>query len=75
MQKALINILKIYRMLISPILGQHCRFFPSCSSYALEAIEIHGAWRGLRLASSRVGRCHPWHPGGVDPVPNSGDKH
>ncbi|NOZ09475.1 MAG: membrane protein insertion efficiency factor YidD [Gammaproteobacteria bacterium] len=75
MQKALITALKIYRALISPLLGQHCRFYPSCSSYALEAIEIHGPWRGSRLAMRRVGRCHPWHPGGVDPVPSGGDKY
>jgi uncharacterized protein len=58
-----------YRLAISPLLGPRCRFHPSCSSYALEALERHGAVRGLWLALRRVLRCHPWHPGGYDPVP------
>ena len=58
-----------YRLAISPLLGPRCRFYPSCSSYALEALERHGAVRGLWLALWRILRCHPWHPGGYDPVP------
>ncbi len=58
-----------YRTLISPLYGQVCRFFPSCSAYALEAVQVHGAVRGSWLAARRLGRCHPWTDGGVDPVP------
>jgi hypothetical protein len=57
--------------LISRHLPAHCRFHPSCSAYALEALEVHGAGRGTWLAARRVGRCHPWNPGGIDPVPAS----
>ena len=65
----LLFILKAYRYLLSPWLGQHCRFHPTCSSYAMQAIELHGAWRGSWLALKRVASCHPWHEGGFDPVP------
>jgi putative membrane protein insertion efficiency factor len=58
-----------YQLAISPLLGPRCRFYPSCSHYALEAIEIHGAVRGTWLALKRIGRCHPWNEGGFDPVP------
>jgi putative membrane protein insertion efficiency factor len=64
----------VYRYALSPLLGPRCRFYPSCSAYALEAIDRHGALRGLWLAVRRVGRCHPWHPGGYDPVPASADR-
>ena len=60
---------RLYRLVLSPLLGRHCRFAPSCSRYALDALEQHGALRGSWLAVRRVGRCHPWHPGGHDPVP------
>ncbi|MEK7840344.1 MAG: membrane protein insertion efficiency factor YidD, partial [Pseudomonadota bacterium] len=58
-----------YQLLISPLLGPSCRFHPSCSHYALEAIDTHGAGRGLWLSVRRIARCHPWCAGGPDPVP------
>jgi putative membrane protein insertion efficiency factor len=69
MTRALIAVVAAYRYALSPMLGRNCRFHPSCSEYAQEALERHGALRGLWLALRRVGRCHPWHPGGYDPVP------
>lgn len=62
-----------YRYLISPLLGPRCRFWPSCSSYALEAIRLHGPVKGGWLAVKRIAKCHPWHSGGLDPVPPRGD--
>ena len=56
-----------YQRLVSPMLGPRCRFYPSCSSYALEAVQVHGAVKGTALATARVCRCHPWNPGGYDP--------
>ena len=70
MQAVLIVLVKAYRIAVSPLLGPCCRFHPSCSEYAIEALGRHGALRGLWLASRRVARCHPWHPGGYDPVPS-----
>lgn len=61
----------LYRWFLSPYLGSNCRFQPSCSVYALEAIEHHGAWRGSALAVKRICRCHPWGAAGYDPVPGS----
>ncbi len=61
--------IKFYQVLISPFLGGNCRFTPTCSQYAMEAIEIHGALKGCWLTLCRLGRCHPFHPGGYDPVP------
>jgi putative membrane protein insertion efficiency factor len=58
-----------YQLVISPLLGPRCRFYPSCSQYAIEAIETHGASRGVWLTIKRISRCHPWHEGGFDPVP------
>lgn len=69
MGRLVILLLRVYQYLISPILGPHCRFYPSCSHYAVEAIDRHGLPRGMLLAVRRLSRCHPWHPGGVDPVP------
>jgi len=65
----LIGFLKAYRALISPLYGQVCRYHPSCSAYALEAVTEHGALRGVWLAVRRLLRCHPWAAGGYDPVP------
>lgn len=61
--------LRFYKAIISPMLPAACRFYPTCSEYAMEAVEKHGVMRGSWLAAKRVGRCHPWHPGGFDPVP------
>ncbi len=69
MRKGLILLIRAYQLLVRPILGNHCRFYPHCSRYAIEAIEDHGPLKGVWLAMRRVLRCHPWHPGGVDPVP------
>jgi len=65
----LIQLVRIYRFAISPWLGPNCRFDPSCSSYAIEALQVHGIWRGTWLAMLRIGRCHPWGDSGYDPVP------
>ncbi|GAB4296595.1 MAG: membrane protein insertion efficiency factor YidD [Thiohalomonadaceae bacterium] len=73
MQRILILLIGAYRYLISPFLGNNCRFYPSCSRYAHEAIERFGAWRGGWMAVRRLGRCHPWHEGGFDPVPDKKD--
>ena len=62
--------IRLYRWIISPLLPPACRYYPSCSQYALEAIQKHGALRGLWLALSRLARCPPFHPGGVDLVPD-----
>ena len=69
MKYLLLGAINVYRWLLSPFLGASCRFYPSCSTYALEAIERHGTLRGSWLAVKRISKCHPWHPGGVDRVP------
>lgn len=65
----LLLLLRAYKLGISPFLGNNCRFHPSCADYAAEAIRVHGACRGCLLAGKRLCRCHPWYPGGLDPVP------
>lgn len=62
-------LIRLYQWTLSPLLGPRCRFYPSCSQYALEAITRFGVMRGGWLAARRLGRCHPWQPGGFDPVP------
>lgn len=67
--RMLIFSVKAYKLILSPYLGRNCRFYPSCSTYAVEAIERHGALRGTWLSMRRILRCHPWNAGGPDPVP------
>jgi len=69
MASLLRGLIWLYRLLISPLLGPKCRFEPSCSAYAMEAIGRHGAWTGSLLSLRRLGRCHPWGGSGYDPVP------
>jgi len=68
--RLLIGLVKAYRLLLSPSLGSSCRFEPSCSAYALQALQRHGAAAGSYLVVKRLGRCHPWCDGGLDPVPD-----
>jgi len=63
------GLIRAYQLLLSPLLGVNCRYLPSCSDYAQEAIALHGPWRGTWLALKRLGRCHPWGGSGYDPVP------
>ncbi len=65
----LLMLIQLYRWILSPFIGGQCRFYPTCSIYAREAIKLHGPWRGSALAARRIGRCHPLNPGGNDPVP------
>lgn len=74
MQKILITLLHAYRYLVSPWLGNNCRFHPSCSCYAETAIAHHGALRGSWMTLRRLARCHPWCPGGYDPVPEGRER-
>ncbi|PDO10844.1 MAG: membrane protein insertion efficiency factor YidD [Candidatus Reconcilbacillus cellulovorans] len=66
--------IRFYRVAVSPLLPSVCRFYPSCSVYAIEAIERHGVRRGVALAVRRIAKCHPFHPGGYDPVPAADEK-
>jgi putative membrane protein insertion efficiency factor len=74
MKKILQGLVRFYRKFISPIVPPACRFYPTCSQYALDAIELHGPARGSWLAAKRICKCHPFHPGGIDHVPPARDK-
>jgi len=67
----LIQLVRFYRYAISPLIGANCRFEPTCSSYAIEALQVHGVLKGSLLAARRIGRCHPWGGSGYDPVPKN----
>ena len=71
MRKILILLIKAYQTIFSPYVGGQCRFYPTCSCYAHDAITHHGVIRGVWLSVKRIGRCHPWHEGGIDPVPGT----
>ncbi len=69
MKKVFIGLIKLYQKYLSPAMGRTCRFHPSCSQYGIDAIEKHGVWQGIFLTISRILKCHPFNPGGYDPVP------
>ena len=75
MRKIFISLIRLYQYAISPFLPPHCRYTPTCSAYAVEAIGRFGIFRGGWMALRRIGRCHPWHEGGYDPVPGCCNKH
>jgi uncharacterized protein len=68
--RILVALIRLYQMTLSGLLGGHCRFYPSCSAYCIEALQKHGAWQGAGMGIKRICRCHPWHEGGYDPVPD-----
>ncbi|MCP5102115.1 MAG: membrane protein insertion efficiency factor YidD [bacterium] len=68
-KKFFLLLIRFYRGAISPLLGSNCRFLPTCSMYTYEAIEMHGVLKGIFLGTKRILKCHPFHPGGFDPVP------
>jgi putative membrane protein insertion efficiency factor len=70
MKNIIFALISLYQLVISPMLGNRCRFHPTCSEYAKEAVMMHGARRGSWLSIVRLARCHPWNDGGFDPVPN-----
>jgi len=74
LRSVLIGLIRAYQVVISPRIPPSCRFHPSCSNYAIEAVARHGAWKGTGLATKRLLRCHPWGASGFDPVPPSGDR-
>lgn len=70
-QTIVLGLIRTYQLVLSPWIGRQCRFYPTCSHYGMEAIQVHGVWRGLRLTINRLLKCHPFHEGGVDLVPHS----
>ncbi len=72
--RAAILLVKLYQKTVSPFLGQRCRFHPSCSNYCIDALNQHGMVHGLWLGLKRICKCHPFHPGGYDPVPEPGNE-
>ena len=75
MRRLLITLIAIYKACLSPFMGNNCRFYPSCSTYASDAIASHGVIKGSYLAARRLSKCHPWHEGGIDPVPPCSHSH
>lgn len=75
MKRVLLTGLRVYQLVLSPWIGNQCRFYPTCSEYARQAVETHGSLRGSALAAKRLCKCHPWHPGGFDPVPGCEEEH
>jgi uncharacterized protein len=69
MKTVLLLLIRVYQLTLSSVMGRRCRFLPTCSDYARQSIEIHGAWTGGKLATKRICRCHPWGGHGYDPVP------
>ncbi|QEQ98340.1 membrane protein insertion efficiency factor YidD [Neptunomonas concharum] len=69
LRRLLLGLIRFYQYIISPLMGSNCRFYPSCSHYMFEAIETHGIFKGVWLGTKRLLKCHPWHEGGIDPVP------
>ena len=74
MKKLLMGLVRGYQLPISPFMGNNCRYTPSCSEYTLEAMDKHGPFKGIWMGLKRVGRCHPFHEGGYDPVPDPKEK-
>ena len=74
-RNVLVTILKVYRAVISPLYGDVCRYYPSCSHYAMQAIQHHGVMRGIWFGSRRLARCHPWAEGGIDDIPAPAREH
>lgn len=75
LERAAIKLITVYQYTFSLLIGNQCRFYPSCSHYTQEAIEKHGLIRGCGLGAKRILSCHPWHPGGLDPVPEAAGRH
>ncbi len=74
MKYIFIGIIRLYQYIISPLLPNSCRYYPTCSQYSIQALQKHGLMKGLWLSVKRISRCHPWHEGGYDPVPDSKSK-
>lgn len=74
LSRPLMGLVRLYRLAISPWLGLNCRYQPTCSEYAIEALRVHGAFKGTWLAARRIGGCHPWGGSGYDPVPGTGQE-